>query len=33
VLAFGALAYTLYYFAIKPMPSEAVLEEVERDDA
>jgi hypothetical protein len=29
VLAFLALAYALYYFAIKPMPSEAVLEEVE----
>jgi hypothetical protein len=29
VVAFGALAFSLYYFASKPMPSEAVLEEVE----
>jgi putative OPT family oligopeptide transporter len=29
VVAFAALAYALYYFAIKPMPSEKVLEEVE----
>jgi len=32
VLAFAALAFALYYFAKKPMPSEAVLEEVERED-
>jgi putative OPT family oligopeptide transporter len=32
VVAFGALAYALYYFAIKPMPSEAVLEEVEAEE-
>jgi putative OPT family oligopeptide transporter len=31
VLAFAALAFALYYFAKKPMPSEAVLEEVERE--
>jgi hypothetical protein len=29
VLAFAALAYSLYYFARKPLASEAVLEEVE----
>jgi putative OPT family oligopeptide transporter len=29
VIAFAALAYALYYFAKKPMPSEVVLEEVE----
>jgi putative OPT family oligopeptide transporter len=29
VVAFAALACCLYYFATKPMPSEAVLEEVE----
>jgi hypothetical protein len=29
VLAFAALAYSLYYFARKPLKSEAVLEEVE----
>ena len=28
-IAFAALAYALYYFAKKPMPSEVVLEEVE----
>jgi hypothetical protein len=32
VLAFAALAYSLYYFATKPMPSEAVLEEVEASE-
>jgi len=32
VVAFAALAFALYYFAKKPMPSEAVLEEVERED-
>jgi len=31
VLAFAALAYSLYYFAKKPMPSEVVLEEVEKE--
>jgi len=31
VLAFAALAFSLYYFAKKPMPSEVVLEEVERE--
>jgi OPT oligopeptide transporter protein len=30
--AFMALAFALYYFAIKPIPSEAVLEEVEREE-
>jgi putative OPT family oligopeptide transporter len=30
--AFAALAYALYYFAKKPMPSEVVLEEVEASD-
>jgi hypothetical protein len=29
VAAFAALAFSLYYFAQKPMPSEIVLEEVE----
>jgi hypothetical protein len=29
VLMFAALAFSLYYFARKPIPSEAVLEEVE----
>ena len=29
VVAFAALAFSLYYFAQKPMPSEKVLEEVE----
>jgi hypothetical protein len=32
VVAFAALAYALYYFAIKPMPSEKVLEEVEAEE-
>jgi len=32
VVAFAALAYALYYFAKKPMPSEAVLEEVETSE-
>ncbi|MEO7029108.1 MAG: oligopeptide transporter, OPT family [Acidobacteriaceae bacterium] len=31
VLCFAMLAYSLYYFARKPIPSEAVLEEVERE--
>jgi putative OPT family oligopeptide transporter len=31
VLAFAALAFSLYYFARKPLASEAVLEEVERE--
>ncbi|HZQ44895.1 MAG TPA: oligopeptide transporter, OPT family [Acidobacteriaceae bacterium] len=32
VLAFAALAFSLYYFARKPLASEAVLEEVERGE-
>ncbi|HEX4154951.1 MAG TPA: oligopeptide transporter, OPT family [Acidobacteriaceae bacterium] len=32
VVAFAALAYSLYHFGRKPMDSEAVLEEVERED-
>jgi hypothetical protein len=32
VLAFAALAFSLYYFGRKPMAGEAVLEEVERGD-
>jgi putative OPT family oligopeptide transporter len=32
VVAFAALAYCLYYFATKPMGSEAVLEEVEAEE-
>jgi hypothetical protein len=31
VLCFAMLGYSLYYFARKPIPSEAVLEEVERE--
>jgi putative OPT family oligopeptide transporter len=31
MVCFLALAFSLYYFAIKPIPSEAVLEEVERE--
>jgi putative OPT family oligopeptide transporter len=31
VVAFALLAYCLYHFATKPMPSEAVLEEVEAE--
>jgi putative OPT family oligopeptide transporter len=31
-VAFAALAYCLYYFATKPMASEAVLEEVEAEE-
>jgi len=31
VLAFAALAFSLYHFAKKPMPSEAVLEQVEEE--
>lgn len=31
VLAFGALAFSLYYFARKPLASEAVLEDAERE--
>jgi uncharacterized oligopeptide transporter (OPT) family protein len=33
VVAFALLAYGLYYFAKKPMPSETILETVERDEA
>jgi uncharacterized oligopeptide transporter (OPT) family protein len=32
-VAFGALAFALYYFARKPLAGEAVLEEVERDES
>jgi hypothetical protein len=32
VVAFAALAYALYYFAKKPMPSEVVLESVEESE-
>jgi hypothetical protein len=32
VVAFGLLAFALYYFAIKPMPSEKVLESVEVEE-
>jgi putative OPT family oligopeptide transporter len=32
VVMFAALAFSLYYFARKPIPSEAVLEEVERGE-
>jgi hypothetical protein len=32
VIAFAALAYSLYYFARKPLASEAILEEVERGE-
>jgi len=32
VIIFAALAYALYYFAKKPMPSETVLEEIEADE-
>ncbi len=32
VAAFALLAYSLYYFAKKPMPSEVVLEAVEREE-
>jgi putative OPT family oligopeptide transporter len=31
-LMFAALAYSLYYFASKPMPSEMILEEVESEE-
>jgi putative OPT family oligopeptide transporter len=31
VLAFAALAFSLYYFARRPLASEAVLEEIERE--
>jgi putative OPT family oligopeptide transporter len=31
VLCFGMLGFSLYYFARKPIPSEAVLEDVERE--
>jgi putative OPT family oligopeptide transporter len=31
VIAFAALAFSLFYFARKPMPSEAVLEQIERE--
>jgi len=33
VVAFALLAYALYYFASKPMPSETILETVESDDS
>jgi putative OPT family oligopeptide transporter len=33
VIAFAALAYAIYYFAIKPMPSETILEAVESEDS
>ena len=33
VLFFLMLGYSLYYFAKKPMPAEAILEQVEREDA
>jgi len=32
VVAFAALAYSLYYFARKPIGSEAILEEVEASE-
>ncbi len=32
VLSFALLGFSLYYFARKPIPSEAVLEQVERED-
>ncbi|HVG26600.1 MAG TPA: hypothetical protein VM865_03255, partial [Acidobacteriaceae bacterium] len=32
VLAFAALAFSLYYFARKPLESEKVLEDVERGE-
>jgi uncharacterized oligopeptide transporter (OPT) family protein len=32
VVAFALLAYGLYYFAKKPMPSETILESVEREE-
>ncbi len=32
VLGYAALGFSLYYFARKPMASEAVLEQVERED-
>jgi hypothetical protein len=32
VVAFALLAYSLYYFAKKPMPSETILESVEREE-
>ncbi|HLI75548.1 MAG TPA: oligopeptide transporter, OPT family [Acidobacteriaceae bacterium] len=31
VVCFAALAFSLYYFARKPMPSEAILEQVEQE--
>jgi len=31
VLCFAMLGFSLYYFARKPIPSEAVLEEIERE--
>ena len=32
VISFAALAFSLYYFARKPLDSEAILEEVEREE-
>jgi hypothetical protein len=32
VLAFAALAFRLYYFARKPLASEEILEQVEREE-
>jgi hypothetical protein len=32
VVCFGMLVFSLYYFARKPLASEAVLEEVEREE-
>jgi hypothetical protein len=32
VVCFAALAFSLYYFARKPMDSEKILEEVEREE-
>jgi hypothetical protein len=32
VISFAALAFSLYYFARKPLDSEAILEEVESEE-
>ena len=32
VICFAALAFSLYYFARKPLESEKILEEVEREE-
>jgi len=32
VIAFAALAYSLYYFARKPLASEEILEQIEKED-